>query len=305
VYTLFTVQRSYERSELEKAGSFPASPQKEILSQPSDGFYLFPKWYSTHCMEHSLAKYFLIFLFAFVATTIDGGIGMGYGTSLTTLLLSIGVGTAVASASVHIAEVFTALASGLSHFKMGNFDQKIFAFLAIPGVFGGVLGAWSAVQFENEPFIRPAIGFILLVLGILIIVKFMRKKEILDAEYDRPRVRHLMPLGFVAAFIDAIGGGGWGPIATPTLVLRNAHPQQVVGSVNFAEFFVAFAISVTFFFSLPPVELTIIIPMVVGGLLAAPLGAWLTKRIPHKTVGILVGGLIILLSMRTILTTLL
>lgn len=261
------------------------------------------EWYSIS-MEHSLAKYFLIFLFACIATTIDGGIGMGYGTSLTTLLLSIGVGTAVASASVHIAEIFTSLASGLSHFKMGNFDQKIFAFLAIPGVFGGVLGAWSAVQFEDKQFIRPIIGLVLLVLGILIIVKFIRKKEMLDAEYDRPRVRHLMPLGFIAAFIDAVGGGGWGPIATPTLVLRNAHPQHVIGSVNFAEFFVAFAISITFFFSLPAVQLTIIIPMVLGGLIAAPLGAWLTRKIAHRTVGILVGVLIILLSMRTIFITL-
>ncbi len=255
-------------------------------------------------MEHSLAKHFLIFLFAIVATVIDGGIGMGYGTSLTTLLLAIGIGTAVASASVHIAEVFTALASGLSHFKMGNFDQKIFAFLAIPGVFGGVLGAWSAVHFQDAVFIRPTIACVLLILGIFIIFKFYRKKEILDAEYDRPRVRHLMPLGFVAAFVDAIGGGGWGPIATPTLVLRNAHPQQVIGSVNFAEFFVAFSISITFFFALPKIQLSIVIPMVIGGLIAAPFGAWLTKRIPHRIVGMMVGGLIILLSLRTIILAL-
>lgn len=256
-------------------------------------------------MEERTIRYALILVFAFVATLIDGGIGMGYGVSLTTLLLSIGVGTAVASASVHIAEVFTALFSGLSHFKMGNFDQKIFAFLAIPGVFGGVLGAWSAVRFEGEAWIRPAIALLLFILGALIVVKFARKKEILDEEYDRPRVRHLMPLGFVAAFVDAIGGGGWGPITTPTLVLRNAHPQHVIGSVNFAEFFIAFSISVTFFFSLPAIELSIVVPMIIGGLLAAPLGAWLTKRLPHKVVGFLVGGLIMLLSLRTLLSALL
>lgn len=243
----------------------------------------------------------LILIFAFVATMIDGGIGMGYGTSLTSLLLSIGVGTAVASASVHIAEIFTTLFSGLSHFKMGNFDQKIFAFLAIPGVFGGAFGAWSAVYFQDSFFIRPIIAAILLVLGIFIILKFTRKREILDSEYERPRVRHLMPLGFVSSFIDAIGGGGWGPITTPTLILRNAHPQQVIGSVNFAEFFVTFSISITFFFALPAVDLAIVVPMIIGGLFAAPIGAWLTKKLPHRTVGILVGGLIILLSMRTLL----
>lgn len=252
-------------------------------------------------MGSGIAKHGLIFFFAVIATTIDGGIGMGYGTSLTTLLLSIGIGTAVASASVHIAEVFTALFSGLSHYHMGNFDQKVFAFLAIPGVFGGALGAWSIVALQDATFIRPVIAGILLILGVLIVIKFTRKKDMLDAEYERPRIRHLMPLGFVASFVDAIGGGGWGPITTPTLILRNAHPQQVIGSVNFAEFFVAFSISATFFFTLPHLELAIVIPMILGGLVAAPAGAWLTKRVHHKTMGIVVGCFIILLSLRTIL----
>lgn len=256
-------------------------------------------------MGDKTIQHALILIFAMVATVIDGGIGMGYGVSLTSLLLSIGVGTAVASASVHIAEVFTTLFSGLSHFKMGNFDQKIFAFLAIPGVFGGALGAWSAVHFEEYTFVRPIISVILLLLGILIIFKFTRKTDMLDSEYERPRVRHLMPLGFLSSFVDAIGGGGWGPITTPTLILRNAHPQQVIGSVNFAEFFVTFSISVTFFFSLPTINLSIVIPMIIGGIIAAPFGAWLTKRLPHRTVGILVGCLIILLSLRTILIALL
>lgn len=247
----------------------------------------------------------LILIFAMIATVIDGGIGMGYGVSLTTFLLSVGVGTAAASASVHIAEVFTTLFSGLSHFKMGNFDQKIFAFLAIPGVFGGALGAWSAVHFEDYTFVRPIISIILLLLGILIIIKFTRKHEILDSEYERPRVRHLMPLGFFSSFIDAIGGGGWGPITTPTLILRNAHPQQVIGSVNFAEFFVTFAISITFFLSLPKIELSIVIPMIIGGIIAAPAGAYLTRYFSHRTLGILVGGLIIILSLRTIVLSLL
>lgn len=255
-------------------------------------------------MEQTITRHLLILLFAIIATIVDGGIGMGYGTSLTTLLLSIGIGTAVASASVHIAEIFTALFSGLSHYKMGNFDQKIFAFLAIPGIFGGAIGAWSAVHFENVVFVRPAIACILLILGVLIIFKFIQRKEILDDEYNRPRVRHLMPLGFTASFIDAIGGGGWGPIATPTLILRNAHPQHVIGSVNFAEFFVSFSISITFLFSLPKIELTIILPMIIGGLVAAPIGALITKKVPQRTMGIFVGALIMLLSLRTIILTL-
>ena len=132
----------------------------------------------------------------------------------------------------------------------------------------------------------------------------MRKKEFLDAEYDRPRVRHLMPLGFVAAFIDAIGGGGWGPITTPTLVLRNANPQHVIGSVNLAEFFIAFSIALTFFLSLPKIDLTIVLPMIIAGIIAAPLGALITKKLPIRTIGIIVGIAITIISLRTILLSL-
>ncbi len=252
-------------------------------------------------MESSLARFIVIFVFACIATLIDGGIGMGYGVSLTTLLLSIGVGTAVASASVHLAEVTTSLISGVSHYMVGNFDQKIFAFLAIPGVFGGALGAYGAVKLQEVAFMRPIVAVVLLSLGVLIIVKFIRKKEILEAEYDRPRVRHLMPLGFVAAFIDAIGGGGWGPITTPTLVLRNANPQHVIGSVNLAEFFVAFTIATTFLLTLPHIDFGIVLPMIAAGIIAAPIGAQITKRLPIRTLAIIVGTMIILLSLRTIL----
>jgi uncharacterized protein len=251
-------------------------------------------------MEERFARFIIVFVFAAVATLIDGGIGMGYGVSLTTLLLSIGIGTAVASASVHIAEVVTALVSGVSHFLLGNFDQKIFTFLAIPGIVGGSLGAWSAVHLQDIAITRPVIAAILLAMGVLIIVKFVRKRELLDAEYDRPRVRHLMPLGFVAAFIDAIGGGGWGPITTPTLVLRNANPQHVIGSVNLAEFFIAFSIAFTFLLTLPSLDLAIVIPMIIAGILAAPLGALITKRLPVRTLGIIVGIIISLLSLRTL-----
>ncbi len=252
-------------------------------------------------MEERFVRFGIIFCFAALATLIDGGIGMGYGVSLTTLLLSIGIGTAVASASVHIAEVVTALISGISHFLLGNFDQKIFTFLAIPGVVGGSLGAYSAVHLQDVTLTRPIIACILLALGVLIIIKFVRKKELLDAEYDRPRVRHLMPLGFVAAFIDAIGGGGWGPITTPTLVLRNANPQHVIGSVNLAEFFIAFSIALTFFLTLPKLDLTIVLPMIIAGIVSAPIGALITKKLPVRTIGIIVGTIIILISLRTIL----
>lgn len=254
--------------------------------------------------QEKIIRFCIIFLCASLATLIDGGIGMGYGVSLTTLLLSIGIGTAVASASVHIAEVVTALVNGVSHFLLGNFDQKIFTFLALPGVFGGALGAYTAVHFADTSMIRPAIATILLILGILILLKYTRTRDIIDMEYSRPRVRHLMPLGFVAAFIDAIGGGGWGPITTPTLVLNQANPQHVIGSVNLAEFFIAFSISLTFFFTLPELDLAIVLPMIIAGIVAAPLAALITKKLPVRTVGIVVGIVIILLSLRTLIVSL-
>ncbi len=252
-------------------------------------------------MEERFVRYSIIFIFAVIATLIDGGIGMGYGVSLTTLLLSIGIGTAVASAAVHISEVVTALVSGVSHFLLGNFDQKVFTFLAIPGVFGGALGAYSAVHLADATFVRPLIACVLLALGVLIITKFVRKRDFLDGEYERPRVRHLMPLGFIASFVDAIGGGGWGPITTPTLIARNANPKEVIGSVNLAEFFIAFSISVTFLLTLPKIDLAIVLPMIVAGIIAAPIGALITKRLPVRTIGIVVGIVIIILSLRTIL----
>lgn len=252
-------------------------------------------------MNEGFLKYGIIFLFAFVAELIDGGIGMGYGVSLTSFLISIGIGTAISSASVHISEIFTTLSSGLSHFKMGNFEKKTFLYLAIPGMVGGSLGAYVVSRVQDFGFIRPFVSGILLLLGILIVIKFLSKKDFVEQEYKVPRIRRLVPLGFTAAFIDAIGGGGWGPIATPTLIASNTHPRKTIGSVNLAEFFVTLSISITFLLTLPNLDWSLIFPMIIGGIIAAPVSALLTKKLPIKMVGIAVGFLIILLSFRMIL----
>lgn len=252
-------------------------------------------------MEEKFLRYFIVLIFAFIAQLIDGGLGMGYGVSLTSLLLSIGVGTAIASAAVHISEIFTTLVSGVSHFKIGNFDKKIFTYLVISGVIGGAIGAYTAVKFQNASLIRPFVSGILLLMGLLIIIKYVKKREILEQEYKIPRRRHLIPLGLVASFIDAIGGGGWGPISTPALIVNNTHPKRAIGSVNFSEFFVTLSISLTFFLTIPKIEWGIIAPMIIGGVVAAPIGAMITKKLPHRVLGIVVGCLIIFLSLRTIL----
>ena len=250
-------------------------------------------------MVEKTLRYAILVIFAFLAELIDGGLGMGYGVSLTSLLLSIGLGTALASASVHISEVFTTLISGVSHFKLGNFDKKIFIYLTITGVFGGVLGAYVAVKLQDVKFIKPLIAGILLIFGLIIIIKFLKKKQ--ETEYLQPRIRKLAPLGFIASFVDAIGGGGWGPITTPALIATNTHPKKAIGSVNFAEFFVTLAISITFLLTLDNIDFKIIVPILIGGLISAPIAALVTKRLNHKILGILVGSFIILLSIRTIL----
>lgn len=252
-------------------------------------------------MEEKFLAYCILIIFAFIAELIDGAIGMGYGVSLTTFLLSIGIGTAMASASVHISEIFTSLVSGISHFKIGNFDKKTFTYLAISGVIGGVSGGYTAVIFQNVSLVRPGVSGILLLMGLLIIKKYFNKRDIVEQKYDIPRGRHLILLGLIASFIDAIGGGGWGPISTTALVVNNTHPKKTIGSVNFAEFFVTLSISLTFFLTLPRIEWGIVLPMIIGGVIAAPIAALITRILPHKTLGITVGFLIMFLSLRTIL----
>ena len=254
-------------------------------------------------MTEKFFRYIILVLFAFIAELIDGGLGMGYGVSLTSFLLSVGFATAVASASVHMSEMFTTLVSGVSHFKLGNFDKKIFKYLIIGGLPGGILGAYFAVKLQGFTFIKPIISGILLILGLMIIIKFLRKKQAED-KYLLPRIRKLLPLGFVAAFVDAIGGGGWGPITTPTLIATNSHPKKTIGSVNFAEFFITVAISITFLLTLTNINFGVILPLIVGGIISAPIAAFLTKKLNYRVLGIIVGTLIILLSIRTILRSL-
>jgi uncharacterized membrane protein YfcA len=255
-------------------------------------------------MESRILRYAILFFFAFIAELIDGGIGMGYGVSLTSMLLSVGFGTAMASAVVHLSEIFVSLASGVSHYYLGNFDRKIFTYLSISGVVGGIAGAIIAVKLSEAAFIRPVVAAILLCLGLMIIIKYTVKKEILMKKYRTPRKKHLIPLGLAAAFIDAIGGGGWGPVSTPVLIIRNTDPKKTIGSVNFAEFFVTVAISITFLVYLPAIDWHVVLALVAGGLLAAPVAALITSRLPHRVVGIAVGILVIALSIRTIFLSL-
>jgi uncharacterized membrane protein YfcA len=239
----------------------------------------------------------LVFIaFGFVAQMIDGCLGMAYGVSSTTFFLSLGVPPVVASACVHTSEMFTTAASGISHFKFGNVDRRVFIKLLLPGIIGGVLGAYVLTELPGGK-IRPFVSIYLLIMGAMILFKVFRK-----VHKNASKVR-LVPLGLVGGFFDAIGGGGWGPIVTTTLVANGNTPRYAIGSVNSAEFFVTIAESITFFVTIGTVlaqHWEKIVGLLIGGVLAAPLAAYLCKKTPTRVLMILVGLLIVGLSVRVI-----
>lgn len=231
----------------------------------------------------------------FIAQLIDGSMGMGYGVICNTFLLALGITPAVGSASVHASEVVTTGISGLSHFKFGNIRKDLFLRLLIPGVLGGGLGAYVLTKLDGN-MIKPYVSAYLLAIGVIIIIKGLRQ-----VQENREVKRFIEPLALVGGLCDAIGGGGWGPVVTSTLVASGNEPRQTIGSVNAAEFFVTVAESVIFIMTIGLTHWTIILGLLIGGVIAAPLAAYATKRLPLRALMILVGIVIIVTSLRTIL----
>ncbi|WP_202694933.1 sulfite exporter TauE/SafE family protein [Petrotoga sp. 8T1HF07.NaAc.6.1] len=233
----------------------------------------------------------------FLAQVVDGALGMAYGTISNALLLSAGVPPAISSASVHFAEIFTTSISGFSHLKLGNVDKSLFKKLLIPGIVGGVLGAYILTNIDGDK-IKPFIGIYLLIMGIRILYKVTTMHK--HSEEKITRRRHYSILGLLGGFFDAIGGGGWGPIVTSTLVSDGKNPRKTIGSVNAAEFFVTISEVVTFFALLSQFNWSVIIGLIIGGSLAAPIAALITKKIPAKVLMISLGCIITFLSIRMI-----
>lgn len=241
-------------------------------------------------------EFALYILAGFIAQIIDGALGMAYGLTASSLLLALGVPPAAASATVHAAECFTTGASALSHRAFGNVDGPLFRRLLLPGVLGALLGAYVLSNFPGEN-LRPYIAGYLMMMGIVIVLKAFREFP------PREVTSHLIPLGFAGAFIDAVGGGGWGPIVASNLIVRGNDIRKAVGSVNAVEFFVTLAASVMFIITLGLSNWQIILGLAIGGIVAAPLGAWMAKHVPIKPFMVLVGGLIVLISLRTLLAS--
>ncbi len=244
-----------------------------------------------------LAAILLYVLVGFVAQIIDGALGMAYGVSSNSFLLSVGVPPAIASASVHVAETFTTAVSGISHWRLGNVDRDLFKKLIIPGVLGAVVGAYILANIDGN-IIKPYISAYLLIMGIVILVKALRSNH-----NEQKVTSHISTLGVIGGFCDAIGGGGWGPIVTTTLVARGNNPRFTIGSVNSSEFFITFSQSVVFIlalFSDLVSNWVVIVGLLIGGVIAAPFAAVVTKKLPVRLLMGLVGLLIIGLSIRTI-----
>lgn len=261
-----------------------------------------------------LVSLIVFFIIGFVAQFIDGTVGMGYGAFSATLLIGMGIMPVLASASIHTAEIFTTLFSGISHLKFGNVKKEWLLSLAIPGVIGGALGAYFLTSIPGSTM-KPYVAGFLLIMGIVVLYRFIPRRKAsnstrLSIALSNPKysTKKIATLGLVAAFFDAVGGGGWGPIATPGLILtENEEPRKVIGTINLVEFFVTISIASTFFIFLGTEEYDwqMIGLLLVGGAIAAPIAAYLCKKIPVRFLGILVGLALIGYNLRTILIILL
>jgi hypothetical protein len=234
-------------------------------------------------MDFGLTELLPFIAIGFAAQLVDGALGMAFGVISSTLLISLGVPPKAASAGVHLVECFTTGVSGISHMLHRNVDGRLFARLVIPGVMGGVLGAYVLTQISAE-VARP---FVLTYLALIGLYLIWRGTGHPPHERD-PRV--IAPIGLVGGFLDAAGGGGWGPIVTSNLLVQGATPRKVIGTVSASEFFLTVSISATFIATLGWEAFTAAtVGLLIGGVAAAPLGAYVAKRVSSQRLLLMVG----------------
>jgi uncharacterized membrane protein YfcA len=241
-------------------------------------------------------------LAGFGAQLVDGSLGMGYGLTSSTLLIAIGLAPAVASASVHLAEIGTSAASAYSHARMGNVDKTVLKRIALPGAVGAFAGATVLSNLSTQAA-RPWASTLLLILGFYVLFRFIRHRTV-ALKRGRPGTRFLAPLGLIGGFVDATGGGGWGPVTTPALLAQGRMaPNRVIGTMNAAEFLVAVAASAGFILGigLSAIDWRVLVPLMIGGVIAAPIAAWIAHRLPMRIMGVTVGGMIIFTNAFTLM----
>jgi len=239
-------------------------------------------------------EFLVFFAIGVFAQLVDGTLGMGYGATSTSFLLAYGVPPVVSSTAVHVSEMFTTGASALSHHKFGNINKKLVKHLLIPGVLGSITGAYLLSDVINGDFIKPFIAVYMIILAVVIIKKALKKTIV------KKKTKKLSVLAAFGGFMDSVGGGGWGPIVTSTLLGRGRNPRYTIGSVNAAEFAISFASGITFMLFGGIHGWQVIIGLIAGGVIAAPIGAFLVNKIKRKPMMVAVGILIILLSLKTL-----
>jgi uncharacterized membrane protein YfcA len=243
--------------------------------------------------------FFIYLIIGIMAQLVDGTLGMGYGATSTSFLISVGVPPAISSTGVHVAEMFTTGASAISHYKFKNINKRLVTYLLIPGVIGSIIGAYLLADVIDGKVIKPFIAVYMIVLAVMIIIKGLRNNNV------KKKTKNLGLLATFGGFMDAVGGGGWGPIVTSTLIGRGRDPRYTIGSVNAAEFAVSFASGITFLLFQGINGWQVIAGLIVGGVVAAPFAAFFVNKVPRKTMTIVVGILIIALSLKTLIPVIL
>ena len=250
-----------------------------------------------------MRKLIVLGLVGLLAQLVDGSLGMAYGVTSSTLLLATGVAPAAASAAVHFSEIGTSLVSGFSHHKLGNVDWRTVGILAVPGFAGAFAGATFLSNVDGESA-EPWVAGLLLLLGGYVIWRFLALNGRRPRIKAHPSPLFLAPMGVVAGTMDAIGGGGWGPVGTTSLLSSGRlEPRKVIGSIDTAEFVVAVGGSLGFLFALGSQGILwgYAGALLIGGVIAAPIAAWMVSRIPAAVLGVAAGGLIVVTNAKTIL----
>jgi uncharacterized protein len=242
-------------------------------------------------------------LVGLLAQLVDGSLGMGYGVTSSTMLLAVGIAPAAASAAVHFSEIGTSLVSGISHHKLGNVDWRTVSILAAPGFVGAFVGATILSNLDGDTA-KPWVAGLLLSLGVYVVWRFLALGGRRPTFKARPSAAFLAPMGLVAGTMDSMGGGGWGPVGTTSLLSSGRlEPRKVVGSIDTSEFVVAVGGSLGFLLALGSagIDWRIAGALLAGGVVAAPIAAYLVRILPARVLGVAAGGLIILTNSTTIL----
>lgn len=242
-------------------------------------------------------QFWAFLLIGFLAQMVDGMLGMGYGVTSAIGLLSMNVNVAAISSSIHTAEIFTAGASGYSHYKFGNVNKKLLKAILIPGIIGAVLGALLLMYLDGHgsKFVKPLLAIYMMILGVRILTKAFKNNTV------KQKIKNVGWLAGAGGFLDSFGSGGWGPLVTGTLITKGKTPRYVIGSVSLSEFFVTLASALTFFTVLGIQHWQVTLGLLLGGVVAAPIAARLAGRLPRKQMLIGVGCIIVIWSLQIFL----